>query len=84
MTHTRRYVKQCEPPYYDETADTIIRLIITPRRSERPAAAGARCAAKCMRAEGQGAPAIGTARRMMDHHACPKTRWDSAQRDEEC
>jgi len=24
-------------------------------------------------------PAIGTTRRMMDHHACPKTRWDSAE-----
>lgn len=22
---------------------------------------------------------IGTVRRMMDHHACPKTRWDSAE-----
>lgn len=24
-------------------------------------------------------PGIGTVRRMMDHHACPKTRWDSAE-----
>jgi len=24
-------------------------------------------------------PGIGTTRRMMDHHACPKTRWDSPE-----
>lgn len=37
------------------------------------------------RAEGQGGSrGIGTVRRMMDHHACPKTRWDSLGGDEEC
>jgi len=42
---------------------------------------GTRRAAKykqVSKAEGQGA-GIGTVRRMMDHHACPKTRWDSAE-----
>lgn len=56
-------------------------IIITRRISMEEERAAARCVAKCKRGKpkDEEQPSIGTVRRMMDHHACPKTRWDSAE-----
>ncbi|CAL1677004.1 unnamed protein product [Lasius platythorax] len=56
-------------------------IIIIRQISVEEERAAARCGAKCKRASSKDKeqPGIGTVRRMMDHHACPKTRWDSAE-----